>query len=71
MTVRKFVLNALFVVAIASCTSLLACGGKKGNCEACSSNSDCSSDNCTQFTSSGNQFLLCADNSTTTCNVPR
>jgi hypothetical protein len=71
MSVRKFVLNGLFVVAIASCASLLACGGKKGNCEACSSNSDCESGSCTQFSQSGNQFLLCADNSTTTCSVPR
>ncbi len=69
MSVRKLLLNALFVVTVSSCVSLLACGGKKGNCEACSSNSDCSSGSCTQFSRSGNQYLLCADNSTTTCNV--
>lgn len=71
MSVRKLVVNALFVVTVASCVSLLACGGKKGNCETCSANSDCSSGNCSTFTQGGNRYLLCADSSTTTCNVPQ
>lgn len=71
MSVRKLVLNALFVVTITSCVSLLACGGKAGNCEACSSNSDCGSGTCATFDSGGNKYLLCADSSTSTCNVPR
>ena len=72
MNVRKLLINALFVVVVASCATLAACGsGKKSECEACSSNSDCENDNCASFsTSNGDKFLLC-HSSSGTCNVTK
>lgn len=73
MSVRNLVLNALFIAVMASCSALAACSGKKGNCEKCTSNKDCSSGNCASFTdkATGDRFLLCADSPSLKCDVTK
>ena len=74
MSVRKVLLNGLFIAVIASCAALAACGsGKAGNCEACSANADCTSGNCATFQDSNgaNKTFLCADSSTSNCSVTK
>ena len=71
MTGRNWILNGLAVLTLVSCVALSACG-KKGRCAVCSSNSDCDSGQCTEFSDGNNKRLLCAGSSgSETCSVPQ
>lgn len=70
--IRKRLMDALVVAVVLSCLSILACG-KKGHCARCSSNSECDSGICTEFSDGNNKSLLCANSvrGSETCSVPR
>ncbi|HEY6210647.1 MAG TPA: hypothetical protein VIW45_00115 [Vicinamibacterales bacterium] len=73
MTMRKWMVNGLFVLTVVSCLSILGCN-KKGHCAECTNDSDCDSKDCETFivSSSGQKFLACSDGSSNdTCTAPK
>jgi hypothetical protein len=66
--IHKWLMNGLVVATLIACTLITACG-KKGSCGACSSNSDCDSGSCAEYSDGNNKMLLCSGSNT--CSVPQ
>jgi hypothetical protein len=70
MNIRTAVMNGVVVLTVAACLAIAGCGGKKDSCARCSSDNECESGDCTEYTTNdGRSFLLCSGRDT--CDVPR